>query len=300
MFFEYALDPKLLNNWQSFRYFTGNFGIPKGKLISRYPKHWKRMVYESLNECGGIERKKIEESLKQLDSRSRLIPRPNHQWNKSQDWLINAEAEHLRKPFQAIIASDNPRGNNRVLIGDDLDHDTPLWRAETQVDIARDATTMASSIALLLGVSRVLIFIDPHFGPEKLRYRRPLQAFLETALQNRTIALTRIEYHTQENPSYEYFSQECQKWFPTLIPIGLEVYFKRWCQKQDGDILHDRFILTDIGGVQFTVGLDEGKPGEKTSIQILSNSSYHTTWNKYLSENPVYDFVDEVIVKGTK
>jgi hypothetical protein len=50
MFYEYALKPSLLNNWKDFRYFTEKFGIAQGRLISRYPKRWKRMVYESLCE----------------------------------------------------------------------------------------------------------------------------------------------------------------------------------------------------------------------------------------------------------
>jgi hypothetical protein len=44
------LKPSLLNNWKDFRYFTEKFGIAQGRLISRYPKRWKRMVYESLCE----------------------------------------------------------------------------------------------------------------------------------------------------------------------------------------------------------------------------------------------------------
>ena len=40
MLFEYAVEPVLLNNWPSFRYFYEKFGVPQGRLISRYPKHW--------------------------------------------------------------------------------------------------------------------------------------------------------------------------------------------------------------------------------------------------------------------
>ena len=84
-----------------------------------------------------------------------------------------------------------------------------------------------------------------------------------------------------------------------LIPQGLEVCFKRWRQKQGGDLLHDRFILTDLGGVEFSMGLDDGDAGQVTKVHILSDNSYKTTWDKYLSETPAYEFVDEVIIKGT-
>ena len=61
MLYEYALEPDLLNNWKDFRYFTEKFGVSRGRLLSPFPKRWKRLVYESLANCGEIERKRIEE-----------------------------------------------------------------------------------------------------------------------------------------------------------------------------------------------------------------------------------------------
>jgi hypothetical protein len=63
MLHEYALEPALLDNWKDFRYFTEKFCVSRGRMIARYPKRWKRLVYESLSNCGEIERKRIEEGL---------------------------------------------------------------------------------------------------------------------------------------------------------------------------------------------------------------------------------------------
>ena len=51
MIYEYALEPRLLNNWKDFRYFTEKFSFYEGRLISRFPKRWKRDVYALLSEC---------------------------------------------------------------------------------------------------------------------------------------------------------------------------------------------------------------------------------------------------------
>lgn len=297
MLHEYALDPGLITNWKDFRYFVENFGISKGRLISRYPKHWKRLVYESLNGCGDVERKRIVEALTRIDIK--LLARSN-QWDETLDWLLNTEAEHLRNPFHAIIARANPNKNTAILIGDTIDDNTPLWKSETQEDIDRNASTMAACIATLLRSCRELIFVDPHFGPENSRHRRPLLAFLETALKDRTTPLIRVEYHALEKSQFDFFSKECNDRLPAFIPNGLEVRFKRWKTNPGGDLFHDRFILTDLGGVEFTVGLDIGNKGEKTKVHILSDSSFLATWNKHVSSNPAYTFVDEVIVKGTR
>jgi len=105
---EYTLEPSLLSNWKDFRYFVENFGVSYGRLISRYPKQWKRLVYESLSHCGDVERKKIVEALARIDDK--LLPRINDGDNQKV-WLLNAEAEHGRRPFHAIIAHEKPNAN---------------------------------------------------------------------------------------------------------------------------------------------------------------------------------------------
>jgi len=294
MFYEYALEPQLLNNWRDFRYFFENMGVSKGRFISRYPKRWKRLVYESLDNCGDMERKRIEEALRRADEK---LLRRNNEWDGAKDWLTNAEAEHARNPFHAIIARSNPHSNASVLVGDALDEKEPLWILNNTCDVPRKAQDMAASVATLLQSSREIIFIDPHFGPEMPRYRRPLIAFLQEALHNRTIKLERLEYHLQEKSTAEYFGTECEK-MGSSLPDGIEIKFIRWRELPGSEKLHDRFILTERGGVQFSVGLDDGGEGEVTNIHILSDQLRSSTWNKYLSNSPAFYLVDDFVVTG--
>ncbi len=46
MFHEYALEPAVLSNWASVRYFLDAFAPWKGRFIAAYPKDWKKRVYE--------------------------------------------------------------------------------------------------------------------------------------------------------------------------------------------------------------------------------------------------------------
>jgi hypothetical protein len=40
--------------------------------------------------------------------------------------------------------------------------------------------------------------------------------------------------------------------------------------------MHPRFLLTELGGIHFENGLDEGEPGERTLVKPLS----HEVWQK--------------------
>nr|MEC4583581.1 hypothetical protein [Candidatus Parabeggiatoa sp.] len=48
--------------------------------------------------------------------------------------------------------------------------------------------------------------------------------------------------------------------------------------------MHNRYILTDIGGVLFGTGLDDDNDGESTStddVTLLDESAYKQHWKKY-------------------
>ncbi|MEK8020101.1 MAG: hypothetical protein VSS75_024780 [Candidatus Parabeggiatoa sp.] len=50
------------------------------------------------------------------------------------------------------------------------------------------------------------------------------------------------------------------------------------------DEMHNRYILTDIGGVLFGTGLDDDNDGESTStddVTLLDESAYKQHWKKY-------------------
>ena len=297
LFHEYALDPRLLNNWKDFRYFADAFGWSKGRLISRYPRRWKALVYDQLGECTPVEKLKIVERLKNIDEK--IIQRSESEWNPAEpDWLTNAEIEHVARPFYRLIASENPRANDDVLLGEELDEDDEAWRLKTVIEVNRDATKMADAVSTLLRTSRSICLIDPHFAPEMPRYIRTLATFVSAALEGRTVALDRLEYHLLNKSTDEFFETQCTDTVCPILPPGLEVLFVRWESKPGGEALHDRFILTERGGVRFTVGLDDGNKNTFTGIEILSEASYHKYVGDYLSGTPVFDLKGTLTVKA--
>jgi len=298
MLHEYAVEPSLLNNWKDFRYFTEKFGVSRGRLISRYPKRWKKLVYDSLTNCGDVERKRIEEALQRLDER---MIRRQHDWNPHCDWLSNAETEHGRRPFHAILACANPRQRDFVLEGDSVDASHPLWEVATSRVIARQAPAMAACVAPLLRSCTEVIFVDPHFRPHELRYRRPLAAFLATVIDNRQHPWPRrIEIHTGDELSADYFKRECQHCLPSLVPQGMRVRIVRWRSQRGGDILHNRYILTDLGGVSFGCGLDDSDAGGTDDVMLLEDVSYRFRWAQFSGAEPAFELVDEQIIEGSR
>ena len=274
MIYEYALEPSLLSNWKDFRYFTEKFGFSEGRLISRYPSRWKKMVIESLSETG-LNRTKIVERIRKLDDR--MLPR-QHEWNPEKDWLTNAENEHEERPFHAILAKENPHGKDFVLEGDNVEDATPLFKIEGTPTIPRSARRMATLVGPVLQCAKEILLIDSNFGPENPRHRHPMEEFLAVSIRGRdTSSLKRVEIHLKEKAkgnkeqkeqATTFFRNTAREELPHLIPKGMKVRLVRWSDSSPDERFHNRFILTDRGGLQFGDGLDDGGGRKRPSITI--------------------------------
>jgi hypothetical protein len=296
MLHEFALDPAVLDNWDSFRFFMGNFGISKGRLISEFPNKWKKLVYEACSGCGEIEKKRIEESLAEI--RSKLI-RSNRIYNGKVGWLINAEQQHLLSPFHAIIAKNNPNRIKHVLFAEEINNDTPhpLWDIKKEECVARKASVLGRYVAPLLKISSEIIFVDPHFNPNLSRFRNTLAEFLNSIVRNNKIR--RIEFHLGDKLGRDYFEKECREHIPGMLSRNQVITFIRWREMECGDDLHPRYVFTERGGIRIERGLDEGDDGKTTDVSLLEASLYNRRWKDYQRDTSPFDFVDELKIIGT-
>ena len=308
MIYEYALEPELVATWTNrsdCRYFKESFGLGQGRIVSRYPKRWKRLVWNSFNSTDDFAQKRLEELLARLSEQ--MVQRSDARWDgESTSWRNNAEREHERLPFHAILARTNPKNHAHVLTENDIDEDSATrWAVERGYSVARSATEMADTVAPLLRCSSDVIFVDPHFGPERPRYRRPFEAFLERMVSQRPDETPkRVEIHTaaERTGTEEFFRGECERRLCQWIPDGIPVLVRRLRQKQDGEQLHNRYILTDLGGVTFGTGLDEGDEGETDDITLMNRGQYELRWSQYGGDPPAgfEQEGDPVEVVGTR
>jgi hypothetical protein len=294
MIHEFALDPEVLNSWQSFRFFIDQFGIDTGRMISRYPGKWKRLVYEACANCGDIDLKRIESSLQRVEDKLLKKSRP---YANQYTWLENVTKDHKRTPFHAIISGINPSNLSFILIGDNIEEKTSLWNVERECSVLRKAEILADTISPLLLCSTKILFVDPHFDPDEKRYRRCLKAFLDL-LQKNEYHPEIIEYHISGRIQHNRFLTTCLQNVQKLIPSGFELVIKRWDKTDTGDKLHPRYVLTERGGIRVEHGLDEGNsPGATTDISLLADNLYKERWKDYHEETSSFEYLEGYSVR---
>jgi hypothetical protein len=78
---------------------------------------------------------------------------------------------------------------------------------------------------------------------------------------------------------------------PAAVPDGLKVSLHCWKERQGGKRFHNRFVLTDVGGVQFGDSVERGHAAQDDRISILEETSRATLWEDFVGATPSYDAV---------
>lgn len=295
MLHHYALEPGLLHDFDKVRYFVEKFGVAEGRLISRFPKKWEGLVREASRECGDVQRKRIEEFL--LRNRHRLVP-SHRAYNERIEWLPNAETAHAIKPFYRIIAVNNPRRRNYVLLGDELDDGMEGWTVCRGISVNRNAHELAKAVAPLLSISQEVLFVDPYFQPGDPRFMKSFEAFIRV-LKGNAQTITRIEYHmyAEKFENTSAFIDECRRSVPAMLPVDFRVTFVRWNEKLGGERFHDRYVLTNMGGLVLPGGLNTGSG--TTDVILLDAQIYQKRWLNFQRATSAFDLESEVTIVGT-
>ena len=296
MIHEFALEPEAVASWQSFRYFIDQFGAEHGRLISQFPGKWKRKVIEACTESG-VRRTAFVEKLKTLD---RELIRSGRPYDPKQLWLDNAIAQHNVDPFAAIIAASNPMGVASVLEADSVDGTTPGWVVAREQKVERRAATLAGAIAPLIRVSKRILLVDPYLKPTTPRYQRSLRQILAQGLHGHAgVEALEIHVRTAGNTTAAW-QNDSEHSLRGLLPPGIEVTLVRWDDQGGGEVMHARYVLTDIGGLSVDHGLDEGAPGQTTDISLLSREASERWQMDYGETTSPFRFVDRITIRSSR
>jgi hypothetical protein len=282
MFYEYALEPAVLSSRDRVRFFLDAFGPWKGRLLAEYPRRWKRMVIQGLD-CPPVEKLSIVERLRDLDDRV-FSARANFDYDGTRSWLENTLTEHQREAFRAIIAAA-PSTAPYELDGATVDERDPLWRVETGQLVAREPEAFVKALELLLKISSRVIIVDPYLISDTNDKTRAVCAFCDFVRGHAS-----VEVHCSDSAvSYDHCMRTTERALQRALPLGVEVQVHCWKERRGGRRLHNRYLLTDVGGVKFGDSIEHGGTGQNDHLSILDDGSYKSLWNDYVGDSPAFD-----------
>jgi hypothetical protein len=301
----FALEPRLVATWgrrEEFRFIYDKFGLGTPRVLLELPDFtdWKNDVYAAASELGLSEKdwKRLEEIFR-IFSEHRCR-RASSIYSGVLAWLDNAEREYMRCEFRAILATENPRRHAAVVVGDDLGQPkAKLWACPLGATPSRSPEDLATTLSGMLSNSRELHLVDPHFGPENARHRKVLEALMDVLATHSLTPAVRVHCSMKSNRAF--FEQEAAK-IAARLPTGCNIEFIRWKEKPGGEKLHNRYVLTDLGGVSLGVGLDDGEKGQTDDLLLLPRAQYDRRWLQYVVGDGAFEREDApaVRVRGTR
>lgn len=291
---EFAVEPRVLSDWKTFKYVMEKFGFPQGRVISRFPKKWERQVIEILKpKLQDIHIEKLVELLKKYKHDRLINSHRSFEGNKS--WKDNVIREHEIKPFHKIIVA-SPYEHTDIVCIDDADESH--FNVPHEAKILMEPKIIADYIELLLNNSTKIRFIDPHFDPSRPKWWKLITEVLSRLKKNGRIP--EIQYHINDpngKPDDKYF-ELIKNNSPKNIIKDYTVTFFRWSNSEVPREFHARYILTDVSGVGIDYGLDQGQPGYRTDIRMLDETIWKETWDMYEKESSPYKFIDAIKTIG--
>lgn len=326
MIYEFALEPELVATWHERRVgyaIWSQMGPGQPRVPCSFPADsWKRMVVEALRaifpDPESLEwqnaKKSIEVLLRHLQeigtSRKGGVA-------SSETWLAAAQREHGHFPFGGIIVRSAPQRRAYLIEANRFgEEDFPAWNPPAP-PVQRQPKQLASALAPLLRSARGLHFVDPYFDANVPAFFDPMREYLTTAQQRRDPADLFVEIHfavrreeldqvarikqravTELEVAQEKIEACRSKLLPLLQP-GIPLRAFAWSEKVEKP--HNRYVLTNIGGILVGTGLDSGRAaGHTDDLAILSKEQHKARWTQYARDSSDFRLILHDEMKRTR
>ena len=270
MLLEFALEPKVVGaDWRQCKYLLEKFGFDRGRLIAAFPKSWLRAVHEASAGLSDLDRKRVETLLQR--ARDALV-RSGRTYDPELNWFANALAQQAAAPFHAIIAEQNPDGRGDVLVADDVEEEAPLFQSPHGWQVQRTGAALAAAMSPLLSYSHEIWFVDPFFSVLERPYVETLRACLAAAAASGNVgAGLQIHYREHDRrPSIDDLERRIPRALAGAIPAGMSISLHAWVERDGGEDMHARYLLTDRGGLSVESGFSAVGTHQNVDLHLLT------------------------------
>jgi hypothetical protein len=288
MLYHYAVDPETLFAKNGLWNHHAAFGIASGRVIADVGgENWRQMAQQHLSaiyhEIGTQGLRKMDEWLCNL-AKSGTYRRRHLDVGlpESGDWISTVRTANQRSPFRAIVSNSGERFLNaeNVISKAAVDLGDERWNVQRGVTIKRQVQSIASALTPLAQISQDLLFVEPFFAKRTEAFGAIAKIIADA--ENAVYPLRHVEVHTELKDGQTQASgiQSIRDSFPMLFRKyknsmnmpRLKVLFRKR--------LHDRFLLTELGGIKLSAGFDEAKKPDQDA-DLLTGQQWLHRWIEY-------------------
>lgn len=302
MIHEYALDPELLKSWaaneRDYREFLREYGLGTPRLSSSFPKQNKskfRSFYlqKSPSNTQSLQAQRYVEMVNYLAES--LVYRDGFECT-STDWSENVLAEDMRKPFYGVLTStvmDTPR----CLTVTTMYSDGSIWNHQRQAQVAR---TYDSCFPLLRDILRLakdkIVFIDPYgWNDRAVSFIGNLIGGVHHNRVHSAVPELILCYKRKRgggSPDATYVKAQLAERLAFIQGLQLGVY--ELDDRPGHDVFHNRYLLTELGGVSLGHGVDLSEnAAHSDELNLLRRQVYIQKWQQFVEDRSCFKLVSQ-------
>ena len=310
MIHEFALEPELVASWHDPRVaypFRAQMGPGQRRVACAFPfPAWGRLVMNALQASfadpkspeAQSARKNIEVLLRHIQEtgtrrRGRLMD--------GESWLDAAMREHHEFPFGGIVVRSSSVATPYLVVAERMhEQEFPAWTPPAP-PVLRRPRELADALAPILRCATKLHFVDPYFDAADETFFAPMREYLLVAQNRRGLDELQIQVHFGVPPkAIEQASRDegrpvtevelarrkleaCEQRIRPLLRPMVNVRAFAWAEGPGGVKLHNRYLLTEVGGIAVQTGLDQSTRGGRQTddLTVLSREQHEARRAEY-------------------
>jgi len=291
MLVEHLIEPqalvKLAESSRNCRDFTREFSKPSPRVVSNFPKFRK---LKSVAFCaqdadvGDMEKRRLDELIQFVNEQvkvDRVAP-----FDGAIDYRDNMISAARQCPVDCILLASTenvPVGIDKVLSIEHFEQGiTPLTNQQL---VPKVAQRMVQAIGNTLRLSTRITFVDPYFN-DRQKMWDPMLAFIDAAVTESPNSSKSIEILFDGSKgracTAEYLLNKMEREQANLISRLSSLSFKDIRELDNGEALHNRYVITELGAVSFGIGLDERSEHEQDDVFMLNDELYQRRYSQYV------------------
>ncbi|WP_189093327.1 hypothetical protein [Deinococcus ruber] len=259
-----------------------NIGFENGRLILGLPEMsiWVSEVKENISTDPQVNRKEMEILLNHLVKQgfSKIIPNIDDR----KDWYNNARDLLMSGKIRGIISDHDTDFISPAV----LSRVYPEWNVPRDVYIKRSYSEFFSVIAPIVRHAKRIKIIDPYFDIMEERFYKFLRICSDSASNSWQ---TNIEVHIDHRSCRSYARVDFEKDWREIREKeisrrpNVNIQILAWSEMSNGLRIHDRYLVTENGGIRIPRGTDIVGGSDYADISLLSNTMAVQIYSNYPS-----------------
>ena len=210
------------------------------------------------------------------------------------DWCQEALASHQQSYLSGIITTKSVaeqfKSEHRISSINNLGNGSVEWWQPLQgnIEIRRDIRSYLLHLKPILDHANSLLFIDPHLDPSSRKSYANFPKIIKE-LTKRERFPSMVQFHRQGewdkiNERWTTIEEWETRFKNVFLPIikGTRLKIDVFIWKD----FHDRYLLSDLAGIQMSNGFDEKNPNQPIEITTWSRLGKELTANRYCLFDP--------------